>query len=110
MVCVGSRMGDLPTEFVLKRGFEYNHKVMIINDTVHVQLWIPYSKYLVMCLRFVVDTVQYMVRPWVFHDGSLPSDPFGQIEVLMDNGFDPILLAGNSARSRAMHGMFLGRK
>jgi hypothetical protein len=52
-----------------------------------------------MCLRLVFDTIQYMVQPWVFHDGSLPRDAFDQIEVLMDNGFGPILLVGNSARS-----------
>jgi len=48
-----------------------------------------------------------MVQPWVFHDGSLPRDTFGQIEVLMDDGFDPILLVGNSTRSgQAMHDIF----
>jgi hypothetical protein len=28
----------------------------------------------------------------VIHDGSLPRDAFGQIEVPMDDGFSPILL------------------
>jgi hypothetical protein len=36
-----------------------------------------------MYLRLVVDIIQYMVQPWVFHDGSLPRDAFSQIEVLM---------------------------
>jgi hypothetical protein len=64
-----------------------------------------------MCLRLVFDTIQYMVQPWVFHDGSLPRDAFDQIEVLMDNGFGPILLVGNLARSgQTMHEMFLDSK
>jgi len=53
-----------------------------------------------MCLRLVVDTVQYIVQSWDFHDRSLPRDAFGQIEVLMNDGFDLILLVGHSARSR----------
>jgi hypothetical protein len=64
------------------------------NDMVHVQPWIPYSKHLVMCLRLVVDTVQYMIQFWVF-----TWDAFSQIEVLMDDGFGPILLVGNSVKS-----------
>ena len=36
-----------------------------------------------------------MVQSWVFHDGSLPRDVFGQIEVLMDDGFGLIFLVGN---------------
>ena len=43
-----------------------------------------------MCLKLVVDTVQYMVHPWVFHDEFLSRDAFSQIDVLMDDGFDPI--------------------
>jgi len=35
--------------------------------------------------------------PWVFHDGFLPMNAFGQIEILMDDGLDPILLVSNSA-------------
>ena len=62
---------------------------------VQVQPWIPYSKHSVMCFRLDVDTIQYMVQPWVFHDGFLPRDAFGQIKVLMDDGFDPILLVGS---------------
>jgi hypothetical protein len=64
------------------------------NDMVQVQPWIPYSKHLVMCLRLVVDTVQYMIQFWVF-----TWDAFSQIEVLMDDGFGPILLVGNSVKS-----------
>ena len=80
-------------------------------DTVQIQPWIPYSKHSVMCLRLVVDIVSYMVQPWVFHDEFLPRDAFSQIEVLMDDGFDPILLMGNSARSgQVMHGMFWAAK
>jgi hypothetical protein len=41
-----------------------------------------------MCLRLVVDTIQYMVQPWVFHDKCLPRNAFGQIDILMDDGFD----------------------
>jgi hypothetical protein len=64
-----------------------------------------------MCGRLVVDTVQYMVQPWVFYDGFLHRDAFGQIEILMDDGFDPILLVGDSATSgEVMHMMFLGSK
>jgi predicted Zn-dependent protease with MMP-like domain len=60
-----------------------------------------------MCLRLVVD----MVQPWVFHDESLSRDVFGQIEVLIDDVFDPIILMGNSTRSgQVMHEMFLGSK
>jgi len=58
-----------------------------------------YSKHSVVCLRLVVDTIQYMVQPWFFHDGFLPMDVFGQIDVLMDDGFNPILLVGNSTIS-----------
>jgi hypothetical protein len=47
-----------------------------------------------MCLRLVVDTVQYMIQFWVF-----TWDAFSQIEVLMDDGFGPILLVGNSVKS-----------
>jgi len=80
-------------------------------DTVQIQPWIPYSKHSVMCLRLVVDIVSYMVQPWVFYDEFLPRDAFSQIEVLMDDGFDPILLMGNSARSgQVMHGMFWAAK
>jgi hypothetical protein len=39
-----------------------------------------------MCLKLVVDTVQYMVQLWIFHDGFLHRDAFGQIEILMDDG------------------------
>jgi hypothetical protein len=49
-----------------------------------------------MCLRLVVDTVQYIVQSWAFHDKFLPRDAFGQIEVLMNDGFDLILLVGHS--------------
>jgi len=64
-----------------------------------------------MCLRLVVDTVQYMVQPWVFHDEFLLKDAFDQIEVLMDDGFDPIVLVSNSIKSRhVMHDMFLASK
>jgi hypothetical protein len=52
-----------------------------------------------MCLRLVVDTVQYTVQLEVFHDGVLPNDVFGQIEVFMDDRFSLILLVGNSVRS-----------
>jgi hypothetical protein len=31
--------------------------------------------------------------------GFLPMDVFGQIDVLMDDGFNPILLVGNSTIS-----------
>jgi len=80
-------------------------------DIVQIQPWIPYSKHSVMCLRLLVDIVSYMVQSWVFHDGFLPRDAFSQIEVLMDDGFDPILLMSNSARSgQVMHEMFLGSK
>ena len=80
-------------------------------DTVQIQPWIPYSKHSVMCLRLVVDIVSYMAQPWVFYDEFLPRDAFSQIEVLMDDGFDPILLMGNSARSgQVMHGMFWAAK
>ena len=80
-------------------------------DTVQVQPWIPYSKHLVMCLRLVVIIVSYMVQPWVFHDGFLHRDALSQIEVLMDNGFDQIILVGNSSRSgQVMHEMFFGSK
>jgi len=55
----------------------------------------------------VVDTVQYMVQPWVFHDEVLPRNAFSQIKVFLDDGFGPILLVGNLIRSRqAMHEMF----
>jgi hypothetical protein len=78
---------------------------------VQVQPWIPYSKHFVMCLRLVVNTVQYMVQPWVFHDGSLPRDAFSQIEVFMDDGFCPIFLVGNSTnQDRVIHDMFLGSR
>jgi hypothetical protein len=30
---------------------------MATNDTVQVLPWIPYSKYSIMCLRLVIDTV-----------------------------------------------------
>jgi len=40
-----------------------------------------------------------MVHPWVFHDGFLLKDAFCHIKVLMDDGFSPILLVGNSAKS-----------
>ena len=81
------------------------------NDTVQVQPWIPYSKHSVVCLRLVVDTIQYIVQPWVFHDGFLRRDAFGYIEVLIDDEFGPILFAGNSSRSgQAMHKMVLDRK
>ena len=56
---------------------------MYISDTVQV---IPYSKHSVTCLKLVVD----MVQPWAFHDGVLPRDACGQIEVLMDDGLDPL--------------------
>jgi len=69
-----------------------------MNDIVQVQPWIPYSKHSVMCLRLVVDTVQYIVQPWVLHDGFLHRGAFYQIEVLMDDGFGPIFLVDNSAR------------
>ena len=65
------------------------------NDTVHVQPWIPYSKYSIMSLRLIIDTVQYMVQPWVFHDEFLLRNAFDQIEVLMDDGFNPIVLVSN---------------
>jgi hypothetical protein len=62
-------------------------------------------------LEHVIDTIWYMVQTWVFHDGFLPRDSFGYIEVLMDDGFSPNLLVGNLVKSRqAMHGMFLGNK
>jgi len=65
----------------------------------------------IVCLRLVVDTIQYMVQPWFFHDGFLPMDAFSQIDVLMDDGFDPILLVGNSTRlGQAIHEMFLDNK
>jgi len=48
------------------------------NDTVQVQPWIPYSKHSVMCLRFVVDMVQYMVQPC------------GTIQVRSNSDFDVI--------------------
>jgi len=51
-----------------------------------------------MCLRLVVDAIQYMVQPWVFHEGFSHKDSFSQIEVLMDDWFNPILLVGNSVR------------
>jgi hypothetical protein len=38
-------------------------------------------------------------------------DVFGQIDVLMDDGFNPILLVGNSTISwQAIHGIFIGSK
>jgi len=43
----------------------------------------------VICLRLVVNTVHYMVRPWVFHNRVLLRGAFGQIEVLMDDGVQP---------------------
>jgi len=52
-----------------------------------------------MCLRLVVDTVQYTVQPEVFHDGVLPNNVFSQIEVFMNDRFGLILLVGNSVRS-----------
>jgi hypothetical protein len=55
--------------------------------------------------------VQYMVQPWVFHDGFLPRDAFDQIEVLMDDRFNPILLVGSLAKcGQAMHEIYLGCK
>ena len=46
-----------------------------------------------------------------FHDGFLHRDAFGQIEVLMDDGFGLIFLVSSSARSgEAMYEMFLGSK
>jgi hypothetical protein len=81
------------------------------NDTVHVQPWIPYSKYSIMSLRLIVDTVQYMVQPWVFHDEFLLRNAFDQIEVLMDDGFNPIVLVSNSIKSQhVMLEIFLASK
>jgi hypothetical protein len=37
------------------------------NDMVQVQSWISYSKHSIVCLRLVVDTIQYMVQPWSFN-------------------------------------------
>jgi hypothetical protein len=52
-----------------------------------------------------------MVEPWVFHDEILSRNAFGWIEILMDDGFDPIILMGNSTKSgQAMHEMFLDSK
>jgi hypothetical protein len=52
-----------------------------------------------------------MVQPWVFHCGFLHGDAFGQIEVLMDDGFDSILLVGSSAKSgQTILKMILGNK
>ena len=51
------------------------------NDTVKVQPSIPYSKHSIVCLRLVVDIIQFMDQPWFFHDGFLPMDVFGQIDV-----------------------------
>jgi hypothetical protein len=52
-----------------------------------------------------------MVQSWVFHDGFLLRDAFGQIEVIMDNGFGSILLVGNYVRSgQAIHETFLNSK
>jgi len=67
--------------------------------------------HLVICLRLVVNTVHYMVRPWVFHNRVLLRGAFGQIEVLMDDGFNPILLVSNLATlGQTMYEMFLGSK
>ena len=46
------------------------------HDAIQVQSWIPYSKHSVKCFILVVDMIQYMVQPWVFHDGF---SAFGQI-------------------------------
>jgi len=52
-----------------------------------------------------------MVQPWIFHYGFLPRNAFSQIEVLMDDGFNSILLVGNSARSgQVIHEIFLDSK
>jgi len=51
-------------------------KFFSLLDTVKVQPWITHSKHSVICLRFVVDIVLYMVQCWVFHDGFLPRDAF----------------------------------
>lgn len=108
MICPVSNNEQIINLVIRKQLHSFCHRG---HETIQVQPWIPYSQHLVMYLRLVVDIVQYMVPPWVFHDGSLPRDAFGQIEVLIDDGFSLILLVGNSTRSRqAMHGMFLGCK
>ena len=108
MICPVSNNEQIINLVIRKQLHSFCHRG---HDTIQVQPWIPCSKHSVMYLRLVVDIVQYMVPPWVFHDGSLPRDAFGQIEVLIDDGFSLILLVGNSTRSRqAMHGMFWAAK
>jgi len=83
---------------------------IFVSNTVQVQPWIPYNTFDYVfefgCWYGLVYGSSLGFSRWF-----LPRDAFGQIEVFMDNGFNPIFLVHNLARSgQAMHVMFLNSR